>query len=148
MPHIEKTVTVELLRHGSAHNQLLSPLTKYLGLCGNFGATSVRVPYEHQQFLSRLQVLRYSDGQGGDHELRKAIITETAQEITEILESLRGLTSELGTTDGEAGAVIHLNLVLSAAELAMLPFELANVPPGCAGAKEVHCYYRTGFESA
>lgn len=131
--YIKKTVTVELLRHGKAHNQLLSPLTEYLGLCGNFGATLVRVPYEQQQFLSRLSVLRYSDGQGSDSTLRENTLTETAEEMTGILESLRGLISELGTADGDPCGIVHLNMVLSAAELSMLPFELSNVPPGCAG---------------
>jgi hypothetical protein len=133
MSRVKKTVTVELLRHGTAHNQLLSPLTQYLGLCGNFGAATVCVPYEHRQFLSRLKVLRYADGQGGDDELRQSMLEETSQEITSILKSLPGLISELGSPDGNCSNVVHLNLVLSAAELAMLPFELANVPPGCAG---------------
>ncbi len=131
--HIEKTVTVELLRHGKAHNQLLSPLTEYLGLCGNFRAATVRVPYEHQQFLTRLQILRYADGQGIDSALRGNTLAETADEITGIFESLPGLISELGANDGDSCEIVHLNMVLSASELAMLPFELSNVPPGCAG---------------
>ena len=38
------TITLELLRHGPAHNQLLSPLTPYLALCENHGAVTMHVP--------------------------------------------------------------------------------------------------------
>ena len=133
MSKISKTVTVELLRHGRAHNQLLSPLTNYLGLCGNFGAASVRVPYEHQHFLSRLNALRYTEWSRDSLTDRKTILDETAQQMTGILASLKGLISGLGAGEGKGEGIVHLNLVLSAAELAMLPFELVNVPPGCAG---------------
>src|SRR5215831_5904371 len=66
-----RTVTVELLRAGPRHNQLVSPLTQYLGVCG------VLNPEEEQP---------------------------------------RTLT--------------HLRIVLSASELAMLPFEASKVPAG------------------
>ena len=33
-----RTVSVELLRAGPRHNQLVSPLTQYLGVCGNAAA--------------------------------------------------------------------------------------------------------------
>jgi hypothetical protein len=49
-----KTVTLELLRHGPAHNQLLSPLTQYLALCGNHPAVTVSAPFEHKQMTARL----------------------------------------------------------------------------------------------
>src|SRR5262249_10460227 len=42
-----RTVTVELLRAGPRHNQLVSPLTQYLGVCGNAAAGRVSLPYEH-----------------------------------------------------------------------------------------------------
>jgi hypothetical protein len=127
------TVSLEFLRHGPVHNQLLSPLTQYLGLCGNYGASTVRVPYEHRDFLSRLNSLRYSIEGGGEVERRQSDLSKTAKEMTEILASIPGLISSLGTVCQEGATVIHLDLVLSAAELAMLPFELANVPSGCVG---------------
>ncbi len=130
---IQKTVTLELLREGPAHNQLLSPLTRYHGLCGNFGAVTVQVPYEHQEFMSRLKVLRYDPDVGRDQEYRHVHIDMTASDMAEILAKLPGLRSELGTDSQDGGALVHLNLVVSAAELAMLPFELAKVPQGCAG---------------
>ena len=67
-----RTIRIEFLRHGPVHNQLLSPLTQYLGLCGNHGASTVHVPYEHQDFLSLLESLRYRDGGGGNVQRRHA----------------------------------------------------------------------------
>lgn len=126
-------VGLEFLRHGPAHNQLLSPLTQYLGLCGNFGACTVQVPYEHQKFLSRLKSLRYNIGGTADDERRQQDLNETSDNITDILASVPGLKTSLGSGGGRSVSITHLDLVLSAAELAMLPFELAKVPPGCAG---------------
>ena len=126
-------INLEFLRHGPAHNQLLSPLTRYLGLCGNSGACTVQVPYEHQDFLSRLKSLRYGMGGTDDAERRQLDVSRTAQDITNILACVPGLISSLGTVCRTEVTVTHLDLVLSAAELAMLPFELAKVPPGCAG---------------
>jgi hypothetical protein len=127
------TVSLEFLRHGPAHNQLLSPLAQYLGLCGNYGASTVRVPYEHQEFLSRLKSLRYGIDGRDDVERRQFDLTKTAEDMAGMLASVPGLISSLGTVCRDGATVIHLDLVLSAAELAMLPFELAKVPPGCAG---------------
>ncbi|MEN6319076.1 MAG: CHAT domain-containing protein [Syntrophaceae bacterium] len=126
-------VGLEFLRHGPAHNQLLSPLTQYLGLCGNFGACTVQVTYEHQKFLSRLKSLRYNIGGADDAERRQQDLNETSDNITDILASVPGLKTSLGSGGSRSVSITHLDLVLSAAELAMLPFELAKVPPGCAG---------------
>ena len=54
-----RTITLELLRHGPSHNQLLSPLTQYLALCENHAAVTVHLPFEHNQFLHRLRALGY-----------------------------------------------------------------------------------------
>ncbi|NTW06955.1 MAG: hypothetical protein HGA29_03825, partial [Syntrophaceae bacterium] len=126
-------VSLEFLRHGPAHNQLLSPLTQYLGLCGNFGACTVQVTYEHQEFLSRLKSLRYNLGATDDIERRQQDLNETSENITTILASVPGLRASLGPAGSRSAGITHLDLVLSAAELAMLPFELVKVPPGCAG---------------
>lgn len=40
-----RAVTIELLRAGPPHNQLLSPLTQYLGICGDSQAGMISVPY-------------------------------------------------------------------------------------------------------
>ncbi len=133
MKGVETSVTLELLRHGPAHNQLLSPLTEYLGLCGNFGAASVRVPYEQQDFLLSLKSLRYEQGAGDEAASNRRIeIDKSGVEMAKIFESVPGLISALGS-DAHSAGLIHLNLVLSAAELSMLPFELSKVPSGCTG---------------
>ena len=58
-----RTVTVELLRSGPAHNQLLSPLTLYLGVCDDAEAGIVTLPYEQHTFMRRMRAMRY-DGKG------------------------------------------------------------------------------------
>jgi len=124
-----RTVTVELLRAGPPHNQLLSPLTQYLGVCGEEGAEVVTLPYEHARFLRRLRELRYDDG-GDDAARRLAILHDTGVDMANILASVPGVAGAL-TRGG--GSMIHLRLVLSATELALLPFELAKVPSGSGG---------------
>ena len=50
-----RNVQLELLRSGPAHNQLLSPLTPYIALCGSAGPVTVNMPFEHRQLLARLE---------------------------------------------------------------------------------------------
>ena len=69
MPAAIRTVKLELLRSGPAHNQLLSPLTPYIALCGPSAPQTVTMPYEHRQLLTKLARLRY---QQGDHEIEAA----------------------------------------------------------------------------
>ena len=128
-----RTISLEFLRPGPAHNHLLSPLTQYLGLCGNYGASTVQVPYEHQDFLSLLESLRYVSGREGNAQRRHVDLNKTADEMANILASVPGLVSGLGAASAGEKTMIHLDLILSASELAMLPFELSKVPPGCAG---------------
>lgn len=131
-------VKLEILRHGPAHNQPLSPLTNYLALCGNHGATSVRVPFEHRQFETRLRPLMYQESEL----LRQQQLRETSAEMREILQGIPGLIASLAEAAGRSRAeltkqrVVHLELILSASELALLPFELAAAPAGCPGAGE------------
>jgi hypothetical protein len=53
--------------------------------------------------------------------------------MANILASVPGLVSALGKVPDDEMSIMHIDLILSASELAMLPFELAKVPPGCAG---------------
>lgn len=117
------TVTLELLRHGPAHNQLLSPLTPYLALCGNHGATTVQLPLEHADYLNRLDGLRYR----AETVPRGIALREATRDVSRIFASIPALAAELSDATTE---VIHLRLVLSASELAALPFELSEAPPG------------------
>ena len=129
-----RTVTLELIRHGPSHNQLLSPLTKYLGICGNYGTASVSVPYEHKEFMSRLSMLRYqSMNDARSIKYRNEVIEKTAKEMSNIFSSIPGLVSEINQGPDGDNVLTHLRLVLSASELSMLPFELSKVPVGCKG---------------
>jgi len=125
-----RTITLELLRHGPANNQLLSPLTPYLALCENHAAVTLHVPFEHNQFLYRLRSLTYKLKE----ESRTFELQDTARVIGEILAEIPGLTAESNKKDQESGHLTHLRLILSASELALLPFELALSPNGLPGA--------------
>ena len=61
-----RRVSVEFLRPGPSHNQLLSPYTQYLAVCNDAGAAVVTVPYEHRVFERRLKELRYETGDQSD----------------------------------------------------------------------------------
>jgi len=137
-----RSVVVEFLRPGPPHNQLLSPLTRYLAVCGDGRVGEVCVPYEHSEFVRRLRELRYaaeSPGVGDDPERererqeksnetnrdRQAALIELSKHMSQFLAAVPGLTAQLAqrqcTTE-----LVHLQIVITAAELAMLPFELAG----------------------
>ncbi len=141
------TVTLELVRHGPVHNQLLSSLTPYLALAGNRPVETVHVPAEHAQVLAKLRRLhvfpRGATLPGFDaadqRAARDADVRDAAHVVSTLLASVRGLTeavTEAIARAEHAGAVglIHLRLILSAAELALLPFELAQGPLTLGGA--------------
>lgn len=151
-----QTVTLELLRQGPPHNQLLSPLTPYLALSGNHSSVTIRLPFEHNQLLLRLNALRYKDSP----ETWRVTLEDTASALAEVLGEIPGLIADLSDTSAvappasaaswssasraekrsaSAGQSVspwltHLRLRLSASELALVPFELASAPPGCPGA--------------
>ena len=120
-------VQLEYLRHGEAHNQLLSPLTEYMVLCGTHPATTVRVPYEHRQFLQCLRYLRYGSK---DSQERAARIEEMTALVTSVLSGAGGLRTEAQAAaecddHGRPSAdvpFLHLRLVITPKELSMLPF--------------------------
>lgn len=124
------TIDLEFVRPGPPHNQLLSPLTEYLALCGDFQTMSLRVPWEHGQFMRRLQELRYP---GGNQDLvrRQGVIEEMAREVAKLLGSVPGLSAAMASNPDEV--LTHLNVVASPAELSLLPFELSKVPANCPG---------------
>ncbi|MEP7367594.1 MAG: hypothetical protein ABI972_30405, partial [Acidobacteriota bacterium] len=135
-----KQITFELLRHGPPNNQLLSPLTQYLAICENHPATTLQVPFEHNQFLHRLQALSYKMGEDS----RIFQVKDTAQVLAELLGKVPGLVAEMNRDDcsraekgdqqGEPNRATHLRMILSSSELALLPFELTMSPPGFPGA--------------
>ncbi len=127
--HRLHTVTLELLRHGPPHNQLLSKLTDYLALCGNLGAESVRVPFDHGEYLTRLQALSYEAG----NDQRRAQLEELGQAMSNLLGAVPGLAPELSKATASHYDMTHLRLVITPHELALLPFECAYVPKGVSG---------------
>ena len=128
-----RTLSLELLRHGPSHNQLLSPLTPYLALCENHPAVTLQLPVEHNQMLHRLGALSYRLGE----ESRGFQLQDTGRMMADLLGNIPGLSGDMKRSGGaQAGAgpdITHLRLVLSASELALLPFELTLSPPGCPG---------------
>ena len=130
-------VKLELLRAGPMHNQLLSPLTPYLILCGNGGPVTFNIPMEHRELLNRLERLRYVffDGQTKqlDDRMREAELEELGRFVGNILGNIKTLNSELSQTKLDQGQGIHLRLVLSGSELSLIPFELSISPLGLPG---------------
>ena len=130
MPAIHR-VKLELLRPGPAHNQLLSPLTPYLALCGADGPVTVQMPYEHRQLLTRLERLRYGDAQGAIVETqREAELRDIGEAIGNVFGQVPGLLAALGDARSEDTSFVHLRLSLSALELGLIPFEAAIAPDG------------------
>lgn len=130
-----RTITLELVRHGPAHNQLLSPLTQYLALCENHPAVTLQLPLEHGQMLYRLGALAYRMGK----DPREFQVQDTARLLGDLLAMIPGLTADMnrrehGAAKPDDDNTTHLRLVLSASELALLPFELALAPIGFPGA--------------
>jgi len=125
-----KTVKLEFLRSGPPHNQLLSPLTQYLATAGRHEAVTVQVPYEHQSFLSRLQYLSYRNQLDEHH---RQTLREISKDISKILGAIPGLNGDLATDQSNHDTLVHLRLIFSASELALLPFEMGDAPKGFPG---------------
>src|SRR5262245_40622450 len=129
-----RTVLLELLRAGPAHNQLLSPLTPYIALCGSEGPSTVHLPFEHRQLLNRLERLRYLS----EHAListaqRESEVIELGAAIGSILTSVPVLSAQLALARLGPDTIINLRLALAGSELSLLPFELAIAPQGFPG---------------
>lgn len=128
-------VTLELVRSGPAHNQLLSPLTPYIALCGGDSPVSVHLPFEHHQLLLRLQRLRY-ELQGSNeaqHAQRQGELLDIGRLLGDVLGTIPALLAELSRARCQGGQLVHLRLSLSASELGMVPFEAAISPAGFPG---------------
>ena len=123
-----RTVAVELLRVGPAHNQLLSPLTQYLGVCDDAEAGIVMLPYEQHTFERRMRAMRHDDKALMDDKLPD--LRDLGVEMAKLLGSIPRLPGSLGADPRGKDTLVRLSLTLSASELAGLPFELAKVPIG------------------
>lgn len=125
-----RTITLEFLRHGPPHNQLLSPLTQYLALCENHPAVTISVPFEHNQLRHRLDNLCYRHGSAA----REFDVRDTARILGDMMAQIPGLTAELSREEGDVDLSTHLRLIISSSELALIPFEMASAPNGFPGA--------------
>lgn len=139
-----RTTCLEFVRPGPSHNQFLSPMTQYLALCGDFTAATVFVPHEHLHFMRQLRALKYVKREELDSERRRrAILDQMGEEMGELLGQVPGLVAGLTDARRARGALTHLQLVMSAAELALLPFELSTVPPNCQGGEKNLLLFRS-----
>ena len=126
-----RTVTLEFLRHGTPHGHLLSPLARYMALCGNHEPADVSVPFDHSELVARLRALLYKDSD----ESRELQLAETARAMSNVLGAVPGLVAELADSGGaEEPGPTHLRIIFNANELALLPFELANAANAFPGA--------------
>jgi hypothetical protein len=129
-----QTVVLEMLRAGPAHNQLLSPLTPYIALCGAEGPVTVHIPIEHRQLLIRLGRLRYWSAESViSAEQREAEVLDLGMDVGKVLASVPALSPEITAARQGKDIIINLRLVVSGSELALIPFELATAPPGFPG---------------
>ena len=138
-----RTIVLELLRDGPPHNQLLSPLTVYLAACQNRPPEALRLTVEHRDFLRWQGGLTYAgvrrlarpaDARSFEAESlarfqvdRRNAMDDASSAVTAVLGSIRALTAEMASEPCEWR---HIHLVLDAAELGALPFELARAAPG------------------
>ena len=91
MPLDIRRVAVELLRHGPRHNQLLSPLTDYLAVCGDFPGGVVHVPYEHAEAQNLLDDLRYTVSSAEPSDRLAVVKDRAGSQLAEMLASIPGL---------------------------------------------------------
>jgi hypothetical protein len=138
-------VTLEIVRPGPPHNQLLSPLTPYMALCGEGSPITFHINLEHHKLVSRLQQLRYLAFEGGSiavvpNRMREAAVIELAETVGGVLTDVRTLLAEVwrahsvvGSNPDEEPQFVHLRLVLGGSELSLIPFEMALAPPAMPG---------------
>lgn len=127
-----KLIELQLLRHGESLNQLLSPLTDYFALCGDHDSGTINVPMKHRALLTKLRALDYGDSQKTQDDQ----LEEMSDLVTGVLSHVPGMGTELS---GCQQQLAHVSLATNAAELSMVPFELAKMPSGVAGAGQPMC---------
>jgi hypothetical protein len=123
------SVAIELLRTGTSHNETLSPNKTYLALCGTHPQHEFKVDLEQHRFNEYLEQLRYRDNNQTSMKWAMEALQKT---VTKILDEIPALHTEANKDTGW----LHLRLVITPKELAMLPFELALTPRGLPGEGE------------
>jgi hypothetical protein len=114
-----RTIDLEIVRPGEAHNQLLSPLVNYTALCGRHVSATVTVPREHRAVLEMLRPLQ--EPESADPRERARGMDELGDLLKQVLSPVRGLTRELSNGSDEW---VELRLLLTPMELSLLPFEM------------------------
>jgi hypothetical protein len=125
-----RTVTLEFLRHGPAQGHLLSPLARYMALCGKYEPADISVPFDHAELMARLHPLLETRD---SRETRELQFIDTARAIGNVLACVPGLVGELKRANDEDTLPAHLRIISNANELALLPFELAAAPTAFPG---------------
>ncbi len=134
-----QTTVVELLRPGPPHGQLLSPLTRYIALCEEHGPVTFQIQVEHWKLLTQLEMLRYYLPTGAgtvtrvENSQRQIALNDLGEMVRGILRDLVTVPAELGRAAGSESDLVHLRLIMSGSELALLPFELGIAPLGYPG---------------
>jgi hypothetical protein len=136
-----REVRLEIVRPGKQHNQLLSPLTPYMALCGEGSPITFYLDFEHHQLLTRLERLRYVTKVGQRFasippRMREAEVGELGGEIARILKNIETLSTELARAQGDqtsADTIVHLRIVVAGSELSLIPFEMAVAPSAYPG---------------
>lgn len=127
-PPGSSSIAIELLRTGTPYNQLLSPDLTYLALCGDYPAVQFRIELEQALLNKYLRLLRYN-ARPDDVPIEVA-----KQKLQAILTKLLADIPALQQNDvSHSDNWLHLRLVMTPRELAMLPFELTLTPPGFRG---------------
>lgn len=122
-------IELEILRAGPAHNQLLSPLTPYMALCGAESPVGLHLPFEHAQLLSRLNRLRDPAGNADvPDSQRDTEIAELGATIARLLAQVPALVAALRAARLDAGRLVNIRLRLCAFELGLVPFEATLIP--------------------
>lgn len=126
-----RAIKLAIMRHGPAHNQLLSPLLPYLAICENHSPVTLHVPFEHNEMIHRLRAFNYEMTESQ----REHLLQDTGKALSRLLGNVPGLTADLNRINPakQNTAVTHLRLVLTASELSLLPFELTLAPEGFPG---------------
>jgi CHAT domain len=112
-------IRVELLRVGTAQNHLLSPGTPYIALVDNQPACEVRVPFEHGHFVELYEDFRQAQGDATAKALDKL-----RDALALFLSAIVPLREAVASAKALGSTSVEIRLVLSATELAVLPFEV------------------------
>jgi CHAT domain len=110
------SILVELIRHG-ADEGIFRPDIPYMVQIGDKPVTEFRVPLKHVHFLQHMQGLDYH----ATPETNAKSLEALSAVVTDVL-----LLPEIGAST----APIQIDLVVTAGELAALPFELAKDDKG------------------